>query len=127
MNNGQAFVDIGMAIEVDQGEAWMRTAIGSVSYGVYLQYRGYCESHLGFDRRKMAREHRAVNSLIGSVDGALALELNRLRVLRNQADYDLGIASDEVEGMFVAARDLANTLLDAMATLPTSPSTPTGS
>lgn len=117
MIRGQRFLDVAYEMEQFQGEAWRRTRIGRLYYGVYLEYRQYCEDHLGCRRERMAREHQVVYSLISRQDAALAEDLRELRTTRNQADYDLDMSKQDIADRRTDAIRLASYLMNRIKKL----------
>ena len=113
---GRLFIDLERELRSIPGEAATRTRIGRLYYGVYLEYRQFCEEHLGFNRHRLAREHQAVKNLIAAIDPGAAAILQGLRMARNQADYDLDLdarAIDEIlEASLVSAMTLMSSLND---------------
>jgi hypothetical protein len=114
---GQEFLNIARSLESISGEAADRTRIGRLYYGVYLEYRQYCEDALGFRRERMAREHQAVYSLISQIDVFLAADLRELRHARNQADYDLDVIPTDIADRVIDAQRLARHLMRRLAEL----------
>lgn len=114
MMTGEEFLHLERELRKIPGEAAARTRIGRLYYGVYLEYRTFCENFLSFDRRKLAREHQAVRNLIVPIDAAAADILPNLRVARNRADDDLDINAETVNVLLaesVTAAQLAVTRL----------------
>lgn len=103
MIKGRQFLDVSEVLTSFQGEEFVRTRIGRLYYGTWLEARSYCEAHLGYKREKMAREHRVVASLLGSIDPTLEYELRVLRDVRNQADYDDHLSSEQVDNLLLTA------------------------
>lgn len=117
MMRGQEFLDIAHDLEHFEGEAWDRTRIGRLYYGVYLEFRQFCEDRLGFSRQHMAREHSAVIHLISALNTEASENLNELRIIRNQADYDLEWSRKDIAGRARAAAILATSLMNQLMVL----------
>lgn len=45
MFTGARFLEIAESLSQVEDEAWTRTTIRRMYYGVYLEYRQHCESH----------------------------------------------------------------------------------
>lgn len=108
---GRDFLDIAVEMAALGGEAWDRARIGRLYYGVYLEYRQYCEEHLGFSRARMAREHQVIANLIAHNAPHAAEDLRELRIARNQADYDMDIATEDIADRAIDAERLTRRLM----------------
>jgi hypothetical protein len=111
-------------LEIHAGEEWDRTRIGRIYYGVYLEYRAFAEERLGFNRHNLAREHRIVADLLQSLDPDTAEDLRTLRILRNQADYDLHLSPEVIATRLATAVPLAQSMMVRLAALRSSPEHP---
>lgn len=114
---GLSFLEVAEMLGQHPGEAWHRTRIGRLYYGVYLEYRQFCIERMGFIPRKFASEHRVVNDLIRARDQNLGNLLRELREARNQADYDLETPPDEIARLLATSVMLASTLMIRLDTL----------
>lgn len=99
---GRQFLEVAEALADRTDEAFVRTRIGRLYYGTWLEARSFCESRLGYSRKGLAREHRAVASLLGTIDPTLEGELRDLRVARNQADYDNQLPAEHFDQLLEA-------------------------
>ena len=102
MIEGRQFLEVAEALADHTNEAFVRTRIGRIYYGTWLEARSFCESRLGYSRKGLAREHQAVATLLGTIDAALEGELRALRVARNQADYDNHLSSEHFDQLLPA-------------------------
>lgn len=114
---GEQFLRVADELGAFSGEEWDRTRIGRLYYGVYLEYRAFAEDRLGFNRLNLAREHRVVADLIRSHDSTVADDLTALRILRNQADYDLDIPAGVMAERVATAEPLARSLMQRLVEL----------
>jgi hypothetical protein len=94
MIEGRGFLAVAEALATYEGEEFVRTRIGRLYYGTWLEARSFCETRLGYRREKMAREHRVIASLLGHLDATLEYELRLLRDARNQADYNVQLPAE---------------------------------
>lgn len=99
MITGRDVLDIADALGELPGEAAMRSRIGRLHYGVYLNARTYCETHLGHSRARLAREYQVIATLLRSIDPQLEVEMRFLRKARNEADYEEHLPGDYVEDL----------------------------
>ena len=72
----------------------MRAQISRIYYAAYLEARTWCETHLGFERERLGREHSEVPRMLALFDPDLPVDLAFLRSYRNTADYDLHVSMD---------------------------------
>jgi hypothetical protein len=117
MITGKEFLRLEEKLRNISGEAAARTRIGRLYYGVYLEYRAFCEDFLAFSRQNLAQEHQIVRNLIVPIDTHAADILQNLRVARNQADYNLDIDAKTIDVLLndsVTAADLAMVRLTRM-------------
>lgn len=117
MIRGTNFLAIVDILDRHPSEAAMRTQIGRLYYASYLEARRWCESHLGYSRVRMAREHQVLANLLGGIDPELQVSLRALRETRNAADYDDHLTPVQVAELLAYARDLATETLAKLATL----------
>jgi len=97
MIRGRQFLEVVEALADHTDEAFVRTCIGRLYYGTWLEARSFCESSLGYTRKGLAREHQAVATLLGTIDAALEGELRVLRIARNQEDYDDHLSAEHFD------------------------------
>lgn len=103
MIQGREFLEVADALANNPAEAFVRTRIGRIYYGTWIEARSFCERHLGYSRKNLAREHQAIASLLGTIDVDVESELRFLRTARNQADYDDGLSPDHFDNLVVTA------------------------
>ena len=108
---GTDFLEVEKTLRAFDGEAYIRTRIGRLYYGVFLELRRYCELRLGHSRRRMAREHQAIANLVQGIDPVLADALAELRRSRNAADYDDDAPGSEMEARVGEAVSLADAIM----------------
>lgn len=118
---GAQFLSVASMLESYDGEEWDRIRISRLYYGVYLEYRSFAEERLGFSRHNLAREHRIVADLLQALDPDTAEDLRTLRILRNQADYDLHLSPKVIAIRLATAVPLAQSMIDRLAELRSSP------
>jgi hypothetical protein len=117
MIEGRRFLVVAEALATYEGEEFVRTRIGRLYYATWLEARSYCEAHLGYRREKMAREHQAIASLMGTIDASLAYELRLLRDARNQADYDDHLPGDYMETLLRTVETSSSRILTRLDAL----------
>lgn len=96
MIQGRDFLRVVTLFVEHHDEAFVRTSTGRAYYAAYLECRHFCEVHLGYVRRRTAREHNAVARLLKTADPELSDQLSFLRGIRNAADYDLELSWETV-------------------------------
>lgn len=114
---GIQFLEVANELGQHRGEAWHRTRIGRLYYGVYLEYRQFCIESMGLVPRKFASEHRVVNDMIRTRDQNSGNLLRELREARNQADYDLETPSKEITRLLSTSVVIADALMARLKTL----------
>jgi len=72
MIRGTDFLTIVEILDRHPSDAAMRTQIGRLYYAAFLEVRSWCESHLGYSRVRMAREHQAIANAHGVRPGRFA-------------------------------------------------------
>jgi len=117
MIEGRRFLIVAEVLAAHQGEEFVRTRIGRLYYGTWLEARAYCEAHLGYRREKMAREHQAIASLMGSIDASLEYELRLLRDARNQADYDDHLPGEYMDDLLRSVETSSSRVLSRLDAL----------
>ena len=83
-------------------EAAKRSAISRAYYAAFGEARRYAEARLGFQRRGQVEDHKRLRECFVQKGGKwkeVAMDLNRLRRLRNACDYE-----DEVSDLSSATR-----------------------
>lgn len=111
MIRGRDLLDIVDALEHLDSEAAMRTQIGRLYYATFLEVRIWCETHLGYSRVRMAREHQALANALSSIDSSLETDLRFLRKARNIADYDEFISVEDVRDLKQRAQTFTHAIL----------------
>ena len=114
---GVDFLDVEKTLRGYDGEAFLRTRIGRLYYGAFLETRRYCELRLGYSRLRMAREHQAIANLLRGIDPVLADALSELRQSRNVADYDDDASLSEIQVRAEDAVSLAAAIMSRLETL----------
>jgi hypothetical protein len=102
MIQGRQFLEVADALADSPDEAFVRTRIGRLYYGTWLEARSFCETRLGYSRQNLAREHQAVATMLGNIDAGLETELRDLRIARNQADYDDHLPAEHFNQLMLA-------------------------
>lgn len=102
MITGRQFLEVAEKLADYTDEAYVRTRIGRLYYGTWLEARSFCEARLGYSRKGLAREHQAVATLLGQLDAALEGELRTLRIARNQADYDDQLPAEHFDELWLS-------------------------
>ncbi len=108
MIDGQRIADIAKFLEAKEGIASKRAQIGRLYYAAFIEARRYCEGNLGFVPTGGPDDHGEIRKLMDAKDPALAMKMDNLRKLRNQADYRDHIPSQKLEGNLRDARQLAS-------------------
>lgn len=72
---------------------------------------------LGCNRLHMAREHSTVVHLISTLNKDASEDVKELRILRNQADYDLAWAQEDIAKRANAAILLATSRMNQLEVL----------
>ena len=88
---GRDFLQVVDFLQQLETEASLRSQIGRIYYGVYLEARHWCETNLGYQRKRLGRQHTEVPALLAEFDSIIADDLKFLRAYRNTPDYDLHI------------------------------------
>jgi hypothetical protein len=108
---GRAFLDVLPLLSPTQTEPSIRTQIGRIYYGAYLEARQWCETNLGFERTRLGREHSQVQKLLAGIDGVILEDLIFLRTYRNTADYDLHVSVDTLKLQLADALERAENVI----------------
>ncbi|HYI25758.1 MAG TPA: hypothetical protein VD767_10140 [Thermomicrobiales bacterium] len=114
---GRDFLDIVGVLKPVESEASLRTRVGRMYYAAYLEARGWCEIHLGYQRVKLGREPADVQRMLAAIDSDIADNLAFLRGYRNTADYDLNVSSETLLMQHADALDRVNVVIGLLETL----------
>lgn len=120
MFDGREFLRLAVELlSLEGDEAAARSAVGRAYYAVYHVGRRRVEMSGGALSRGPAG-HMQLAQLLGRESVALAQDLERLRKLRNSADYDALLSTDPAEVASIAV-DLASEIIRAIDELPSEP------
>ena len=100
-------------VERGEDEAWYRTSVSRAYYACFLKAREALRSR-GLPFTGGPEDHRLVAKYLREALGrGAAYKLGRLRMMRNEADYDVGKAVDRSaaeKAVFIARSLMAATL-----------------
>ncbi len=108
---GRDFLEIVTFLQPLDSEASLRSQIGRIYYAAYLEARAWCETHLGYRRVRLGREHAEVQRMLTAIDSDIADSLAFLRDYRNTADYDLHVSADTLLGQNADALDRVGSII----------------
>lgn len=111
---GRDFLEILPLLAPAETEPSIRTQIGRIYYGAYLEARQWCETNLGYERTRLGREHSQVQKLLAGIDGVILEDLVFLRTYRNTADYDLHVSMDTLKLQLADALDRAEIVISRL-------------
>lgn len=117
MIDGRQFLNVAEVLADHSGEEFVRARIGRLHYAAWIEARSFCEERLGYSRTKMAREHQAIASLLGTIDSSLTYELRTLRSARNAADYDNHLTEQHMADLLDVSLESASWILSRLDAL----------
>ena len=113
MFDGREFLRLAMELASrPSDEAAARSAVGRAYYAVFHVGRGFVEAS-GEELRRGPVGHRQLAQLLAGASTAVTQDLERLRQLRNSADYDVVLAIDPAT-MATVAVNLATEIIGAI-------------
>ncbi len=111
MIRGRDFLETADELDTNRTEANQRTQTGRAYYAAFLESRKYCEMSLHHVRSKSPREHAEVARALATVDPQLQVDLEFLRSVRNDADYELDLDTGTIALQAEQARRLARSII----------------
>ena len=112
MFDGRSFFHVGeYLLPHISDEAVARTVVGRAYYAAFHAGRALAE-RTGHPLARGPAGHRQLGERLAKIEPAVAEDLNRLRRLRNEADYDTTMT--DPQSAAVIAMDLARAVIDSL-------------